>query len=110
MVGPDGRPIAGLRLVPRSLQRGIARMPLSMPEEWRERLTVTTDANGAATIPYLSRGDEHAHRLRCRGPGIARIRCRCRNNRARIDYLCSSWAGPGRLVGIVRTEIGSAAA
>ncbi len=54
VVGADGKPISGLALVPRSLARR-AGLPLAIPEEWRERLVVMTDANGVATIPYLSR-------------------------------------------------------
>ena len=104
VVGPDGRPIEGLRLIPRSLQRANALIPLSIPEDWSERLNVTTDAKGVATIPYLSRA-LNMLTIRVVGPGIARHALPLSEQPGKDNYLLKL-GGPGRLAGIVRTEAG----
>jgi RNA polymerase sigma factor (sigma-70 family) len=104
VVGADGRPIAGLTLVPRSLGRRRGALPLSIPEEWRERLVVTTDANGVATIPYLSRAMNPVS-IRLFGPEIARHTLPLPAQQGKDDYVIKL-GGRGRLVGIVRAESG----
>jgi RNA polymerase sigma factor (sigma-70 family) len=104
VVGADGRPIAGLTLVPRSLGRRSGVPPLSIPEEWRERLVVTTDVNGAATIPYLSRAMYPAS-MRVFGPEIARHTLPLPEQQGKDDYVLKL-GGPGRLVGLVRSDSG----
>ena len=47
------KPVVGLRLVPRSLRRGNRPVPLQIPDEFLERLTVTSDSRGEATLSYL---------------------------------------------------------
>ena len=104
VAGPDGRPIEGLRLVPRTLQRANARMPLSIPEDWGERLTVTTDAKGMATIPYLSRAT-NILTMRVHGPGTARHTVDMAEQPGNENYALSL-GRTGRLVGVVRNETG----
>ena len=68
VVGVDGKPVAGLTLVPRSYVQGSLSYLWRYPRSGAERLAVTTDANGAATIPYFLADIEHAHGL-VFGPG-----------------------------------------
>jgi hypothetical protein len=49
---PDGRPLAGIRLVP-LLDAMDGRGLYFTPDDWLERLTVATGPDGVATIPYL---------------------------------------------------------
>ena len=104
VVGPDDRPIEGLSLTPRSLQQtgGI----ISIPEEWNERLTVATDTNGVATIPYLSRPTGPLT-VRLSGPGVAlhTLAIPAEPGKDPLDLLLKL-DRPGRLVGVVRTESG----
>ena len=104
VVGADGRPIAGLTLVPRSLLVRRGGIPLSIPEDWRERLVVTTDANGVATIPYLSRAMDPASVV-VFGPEIARHTLPFPEQQGKDEYVLKL-GRPGRLVGIVRVENG----
>ncbi len=55
VVGPDDRPIAGLRLAPTRLRRTVGRQATlsEVPDALLEPLTVTTDAKGVATLTYL---------------------------------------------------------
>ena len=69
VLSPDDRPIAGLRLTPRLLQS--TRPPtLSVPDGLFEPLTVTTDAKGAATLPYVP-STMVPLSIRISGPGVA---------------------------------------
>ncbi len=54
VVGPDDRPIAGLRLTPHMVQRTNRRNEPTVPDALREPLTTTTDTKGVATLTYLS--------------------------------------------------------
>jgi len=102
VVGPDDRPIAGLRLSPRSLRRGNSRVAAPSPDELLERLTVTTDAKGEAIIPYLAPGMEPLT-VQVAGPGIAA------HTLALIDSPQKTTlkiGRTGRLAGIVHGESG----
>jgi RNA polymerase sigma factor (sigma-70 family) len=102
VLGADDRPIEGLRLVPRSLRRGNARSASPIPEEWRERLTVTTDANGKATLPYLTQRMEPLT-VQVAGPGIAMHTLSLTDLPQKGTIRIGR---SGRLVGIVRGESG----
>lgn len=79
-------------------------MPLSIPEDWGERLTVTTDAKGVATIPYLSRA-MNILTMRVHGSGIARHTLGVAAQPGNENYALSL-GQTGRLVGVVRNETG----
>ena len=104
VVGSDGRPIEGLRVVARSLQEEDKRVPLLIPDDWHEQLTVTTDANGVATIPYLSR-DKNMLTVSVGKAGIARHVLPMPERQENGQYVLKL-GEIGRLVGIVRTEGG----
>ena len=53
VVGPDEKPVAGLRVVPRSLKSGRSTLPIAIPDDFLDRLTVMTDAKGEAALAYL---------------------------------------------------------
>ncbi len=65
---------------------------------------VTTDANGAATIPYLSRTMNPVSLLVV-GPRVARHTLPLPEQQGKDDYVLKLGA-PGRLVGIVRSDKG----
>jgi len=104
VAGADGRPIQGVRMAPRSLQRANARMPLSLPPDLDEQLMLTTDANGTVAIPYLARDMKILTICVC-GPGIARHTLSLQEQQGKDNYLLKL-GQPGRLVGFVRTESG----
>ncbi len=104
VVGPDGKPIEGLRLAPRSLRLGPARIPATIPEDLGEELKVTTDAKGVATIPYLSRA-MNMLTVWVYGPGIARHTIALPEEPGTVDHVLKLGA-TGRLVGVVRSERG----
>ncbi len=104
VVGPDGKPIEGLRLVPRSLRLGPTRIPATIPEDLDEELKVTTDAKGVATIPYLSRA-MNMLTVWVYGPGIARHTLALAEEPGTVDHVLKL-GGTGRLVGVVRSERG----
>jgi RNA polymerase sigma factor (sigma-70 family) len=102
VVGHDHRPIAGLRLVPRSLRRGNSSFAMPIPEGLLERLTVTTDAQGAATLDYLPRGTEPLT-VQVAGPEIAA------HTLSLADFPQKTMlkiGRTGRLVVVVRRESG----
>ena len=98
VVGPDDRPMAGLRLVPRSLKRGNSSFPIQIPDELLERLTVTTDAMGEATLVYLSQAMEPLT-VQIAGAGIAAHTLPLFDRPLKMGRT-------GRLVGVVRAESG----
>jgi RNA polymerase sigma-70 factor (ECF subfamily) len=102
VVGLGEKPIAGLRLFPRVVDPPRPNSRRSIPEELRERLTVSTDENGVATLPYLA-PDIVPVTIEVGGVGIAR------QSLALIDYATKPMLRlkqTGRLVGVVRAESG----
>jgi hypothetical protein len=52
--GQDDRPVAGLRVVPKSLRDAPRRLSgFEIPDEWIDRFAATTDANGVTTLSSL---------------------------------------------------------
>ncbi len=102
VLGADDRPIEGLRLVPRVVRQRGGRSGAEVPDELVERLTVTTDAKGVATLPYLSQGMEPL-RVQVAGAGIA-MHTLSLNDVPQTGIL--RVGRTGRLVGIVRGESG----
>jgi hypothetical protein len=101
VVGPDDRPIEGLRLFPRAI-RANRFLGTPIPEELRDRLTVVTDAKGEATLPYLPRGLDPVT-VQVSGPGIAA------HTLFLADFAVKTTlklARSGRLAGFVRDETG----
>ena len=102
VVGPDDRPIEGLRLFPRAFRRNDRSAAMPIPEVLRDRLTVTTDAKGDATLLYLPRGLD-PRSVQISGSGIAEhtlwLSGFAQNSTLKIGRT-------GRLVGVVRGENG----
>jgi hypothetical protein len=103
VLSPDDRPIAGRRLTPRLLQS--TRPPtLSVPDGLIEPLTVTTDAKGAATLPFVP-STMVPLSIRISGPGVAPHTLPLDTSRGNDIVL--KLGRPGRVVGIVRTAAGA---
>ena len=104
VIGADDRPVAGLRLAPHSFRRTDRRNTLpEVPREWLERLTVTTDADGVATLNYLP-GVMVPLSIRIVGPEVAPHTLPLEQPQGRNSVLKLGRAG--RLVGIVRSASG----
>jgi len=104
VLGPDDRPIAGLRLTPHSLRRtDRGRTRLTVPDGWLEPLTVTTDAQGVATLTYLP-GIMMPLSIRVAGLGVAPHTLPLDVPQGQDVVL--KLGRSGRVVGIVRTAFG----
>ena len=103
VVGPDDRPMAGLRLAPGLLRRTDPRRVPAVPDAWHESLAATTDAKGVATLTYLPKIMVPLS-IRVAGPGVAphSLPLDMAAGRNAILKLGRS----GRVVGIVRTVSG----
>ncbi len=103
VLGPDDRPMAGLRIAPYAVRSaGRFRTSLTVPDEWVDRLTTTTDANGMATLTCLA-PNMQLLAIRVAGPAIAPHALPI--NDAAVNGVVKL-GRPGRLVGIVRTTDG----
>jgi RNA polymerase sigma factor (sigma-70 family) len=103
VLGPDDRPIAGLRLTPHMLRRTDRRNVPNVPDALREPLTVTTDAKGVATLTYLP-GIMMPMAIQVAGPGVAPHTLPLDVPQGRNAVL--KLGRSGRVVGIVRTASG----
>jgi hypothetical protein len=106
VIGPNDRPVAGLRLGPHSFRRtdrGPSVPPAVPPDEWRGLLTATTDAQGVATLTYLS-GIMMPLSIRVNGPGVAAHTLPLDVPQGKNAVL--KLGRPGRVVGLVRTASG----
>ncbi len=104
VLGPDDRPVAGLRLTPHMLRRTDARRAVpTLPDAWLEPLTATTDAKGLATLSYLP-GNMVPVSIRVAGPGVAPHLLPLSVPQGRNAVLKLGLSG--RVVGIVRTASG----
>ncbi len=106
VLGQDDRPIAGIHLTPHLLRRTGPGNSLAatIPESWHERLAVTTDARGVATLTCLP-GNMKPLSIRVAGQGVA-------PHTLRVEPPAGSDAvlrlgRPGRVVGVVRTASGA---
>ena len=105
VVGPHDLPIEGVRLLPQTFNAGVT-LAASIPGEWVERLTVTTDAKGVATIPYLSRAMSPMT-ARVSGPRLAPHTLAIPAEPGKDPIaLVLKLGRAGRLAGVVRTESG----
>ena len=69
ILGPDDRPVAGVRVVPVLCAFDRTRL-FQTPDDRLERLTISSAADGVATLPYFPLGIEPVT-LRVWAPGIA---------------------------------------
>jgi Carboxypeptidase regulatory-like domain len=100
---PDGRPIAGVRVVPvdsGSNGRGM----FVTPDDWRERLTVATGADGVATLSYFSATVDPMD-VRVTAPGIV-PHVFPLPNRPGNDRITLKVGRPARLAGSVSNASG----
>ena len=73
VLGPDNRPITGLRVTPDMLRAGTVpgkSVWATIPASWHERLTATTNDTGVATLTYLP-GIMKPVSVRVAGQGVA---------------------------------------
>ena len=107
ILDPEGRPLAGVRLVP--LLFGInGRACSSLPTTWLERLTVATGADGVATLPYLPATVDPL-RVRVTAPGIVPHDFPL-PDRPGSDRFTLKLGRPARLAGSVSNDSGQPAA
>jgi hypothetical protein len=97
VIGPDDRPVAGLRLVPRSVRLANERTILSIPEPWLDRFSATTDADGVAVIPDLPANSEPLT-VEVSGPQIAAHTLALTHVQVKLTLRLGR---KGRLVGVV---------
>ncbi len=69
ILGPDDRPVSGVRVVPVLCAFDRTRL-FQTPDDRLERLTISSDPDGVATLPYFPSGMDPVT-LRVRAPGIA---------------------------------------
>ncbi len=104
IVGVDQMPVAGLRVAPIVLRKVDGRLAwFTIPDEWIERLTVTTDAKGAATFAGLAPSVVPLS-VRVSGSQLAPHTLPLDEPQGNGNVL--KVGRPGRLVGVVRTEAG----
>ena len=104
IVGVDQMPVAGLRVAPVVLRKADGRLAwFTIPDEWIERLTVTTDAKGMATFAGLS-ASVVPMSIRIGGSQLAQHTLPVEESTG-TGYVLKV-GRPGRLVGVVRTEAG----
>jgi RNA polymerase sigma factor (sigma-70 family) len=104
VVGHDGRPIEGARVVPRLLQIGGTRSAASIPEEWLQELGRITDEKGAVAITCVPRS-MNMLTFNLVGAGIAQHTLEVPPPEGNDKYVIKL-GRIGRLVGVVRNESG----
>ena len=103
VVGHDGKPIEGLRVVPRKLQFG-GRSVVAIPDEWLADLARITDENGAVAITAIPR-NMNIVTMHVIGRDIVQHELGVPEPEAQGKYVIKL-GKPGRLVGVVRDESG----
>ncbi len=104
IVGADQMPVAGLRVAPVLLRQADGRFAwVTIPEEWIERLTTTTDAKGVGTLAGLFTSVVPIS-IRVTGSQLAPHTLPLDEPQGK-NYVLKV-GRPGRLVGVVRTETG----
>jgi hypothetical protein len=104
VLGPDDRQLAGVRLAPVFFYASDARYLFQTPDDRLEPLTITTDADGVATLPYFPPGIEPVT-ARVTAPGIAPHTLALVNRPAR-DRIILKLGRPARLAGSVYNASG----
>jgi hypothetical protein len=104
VLGPDDRPVEGLRLAPYSLRDPNARFfrPI-LPGQWADRLSATTDARGVITLNDLP-PNLAPLAVRVSGPGVAPHTLPL-GEKPGPDYILRLGRA-GRLVGVIRAASG----
>ena len=104
IIGADQMPVAGLRVAPIVLRKADGRLNwFTIPDEWIERLTVTTDAKGVATFAGLA---ANVVPLSVRVGGSPLAPHTLPLDEPQGNGYVLKVGRPGRLVGVVRTEAG----
>ncbi len=103
ILGPDDRPVAGVRAVP--VLCALDRTGLfQTPDDWLERLTISSAGDGVATLPYFPWGIDPVT-LRVTEPGIARHDLPLVDRPAR-DRITLKLGRPASLAGSVYNDSG----
>jgi hypothetical protein len=107
ILGPDDRPLAGVGLAPVSYALDGGPGGFQTPDDWLERLTITSGADGVVTLPYFPVTIDPIT-VRVSGPGIAphHLGLAGRPGRGRITLKIGR---PTRLTGIVYNDSGQPA-
>ena len=108
IAGPDGRPVAGARVAPRTLLVAAASTLWNVPESLAEPLAVTTGQDGQATLNYVATGDTLvAVRITADSIGTQDLQIVERLGRDRQGAAITIRLKPtSRLAGRVRTRAG----
>jgi hypothetical protein len=107
VLGPDDRPLAGVRLAPVlcALDETVL---FQMPDDRLEQFTITSDAHGVAALPYFPSGIDPM-KVRVTAPGIAPHDLPLLDRPAR-DRITLKLGRPARLAGSVYFDSGQPAA
>jgi hypothetical protein len=104
VLGPDDRPIAGLRLAPRSIRLTSRQISwLTVPDGYLEPLTVKTDEKGVAALTYLSQSMVPLA-IHVAGTGVASHTLPL--DAPQTKDIVLRLGRSGRLVGVVRAASG----
>ena len=103
ILGPDDRPLAGVRLAPVLCEFDQAQM-FQTPDDRLERLTISSGGDGVATVPYFPSGIDPIT-VRVTAPGIARHDLPLLDRPAH-DQITLKLGRPARLAGSVFNDSG----
>ena len=106
ILGPDDRPLAGVRLVP-VLYAFDGRAMFHTPDDRLERLTIASGADGVATLPYFPATIDPLT-VRVTAPGIAPHHLALPDRPGR-DRITLKLGRPARLAGSVYNDSGQPA-
>ncbi|MGP0066548.1 MAG: carboxypeptidase-like regulatory domain-containing protein [Isosphaeraceae bacterium] len=106
ILGPDDRPLAGVRLAP-VLSAINGRALFFTPDDWLDRFTVATGADGLATLPYLPATVDPLL-LRVAAPGIVSHNLSL-PYRPGSDRITLKLGRPARLSGSITNDSGQPA-
>jgi hypothetical protein len=107
ILGPDGRPLAGVRVAPVSYASDGGPRTYQTPDDRLERLTITSGADGVATLPYFPTMLD-PFTVRVTAPGIALHRLGLPDRPGR-DRITLKLGRPTRLAGSVYNDSGQPA-
>lgn len=107
ILGPDDRPLAGVRLAPVLFHTPDDRGSFQAPDDRLERLTIASGADGMVTLPYFPATFDLVT-MQVTAPGIAPHHLGFPDRRAR-DRLTLKLGQPARLAGSVTNDSGQPA-
>ena len=100
VAGPDGKPVAGARVLARRLSRD----DLAVPDALADRLSATTDGQGRATLDAFRPEELVGVRVEAAGFGIQARDFRGRDGQADVGVKGITLIAPGRVAGRVSAD------